>query len=162
MYTILHVYVYKYIYMYISVCVCVYIYIIYIIWLYWVFIAAHGLSPAAATKVCLFFLVVPRLLTEVALLLRSMCSRHAGFSSCSSRAQQLQLKGSVIAARGLSSCSSQAQQLQLAGSRTQTQLWHTVLVAPQHVESSQTRNQTHVPCTGRQIAIHCITREVHI
>ena len=141
MYTILYVYVYKYIYVY--KCVYIYIhthiYILYIFWLYWVFIAAHGLSPAAATKGCLF-LVVPRLLTEVALLLWSMYSRHAG---------------SVIAARGLSNCS-------FAGSRTQTQFWHTVLVAPRHVESSQTRNQTHVPCTGRQIAIYRITREVHI
>ena len=74
------------------------IYILYIFWLYWVFIAAHGLSPAAATKGCLF-LVVPRLLTEVALLLRSMYSRHTG---------------SVIAARGLSNCSSQALELRLS------------------------------------------------
>ena len=35
------------------------------------------------------------------------------------------------------------------------------LVAPQHVEASQTRDQTHVPCTGRQILIHWTTREVH-
>ena len=32
------------------------------------------------------------------------------------------------------------------------ELWHTGLVAPWHVESSQTRDQTHVPCIGRQIS----------
>ena len=30
-------------------------------------------------------------------------------------------------------------------------LWHMSLVAPWHVESSWTRDQTHVPCIGRQI-----------
>ena len=34
------------------------------------------------------------------------------------------------------------------------------LVAPQHVESSWTRDRTCVPCIGRQILIHCTTREV--
>ena len=34
------------------------------------------------------------------------------------------------------------------------------LVSPWHVESSQMRDQTHVPCIGRQILIHCATREV--
>ena len=33
------------------------------------------------------------------------------------------------------------------------------LVAPQHVESPQIRNQTHVPCIGRQILNHWTTRE---
>ena len=33
------------------------------------------------------------------------------------------------------------------------------LVAPQHVQSPQTRNQTHVPCVGRQILNHRTTRE---
>ena len=45
------------------------------------------------------------------------------------------------------------------GARSQ-QLWHTGLVAPQHVESSWTRDGTHVPCIGRWILIHCSTREV--
>ena len=31
---------------------------------------------------------------------------------------------------------------------------------PMYVESSWTRDQTHVPCIGRQILIHCTTREV--
>ena len=34
------------------------------------------------------------------------------------------------------------------------------LVAPQHMGSSWTRDQTHVPCVGRQILNHCATREV--
>ena len=34
------------------------------------------------------------------------------------------------------------------------------LVSPQHVESTWTRDQTHVPCLGRQTPIHCLTREV--
>ena len=34
------------------------------------------------------------------------------------------------------------------------------LVALQHVESSQTRDRTHVPWIGRRIPIHCPTRKV--
>ena len=61
---------------------------------------------------------------------------------------------------GFSSCGMQAQQLWLVGSRAQAQqLWCTGLVAPQHVESSQTRARTHVPCIGRRILNHCTTRE---
>ena len=41
-------------------------------------------------------------------------------------------------------------------------LWHTGLVAQQHVESSWTRDQTHVLCIGRQILTHCNTWEVFI
>ena len=33
------------------------------------------------------------------------------------------------------------------------------LVALQHVGSSQTRAQAHVPCIGMQILNHCATRE---
>ena len=59
-----------------------------------------------------------------------------------------------------SSCDTQAQQLWLAVSRAQAQqLWRPGLVASQHVGSSRTRDQTCVPCTGRQILIHCATRE---
>ena len=32
-------------------------------------------------------------------------------------------------------------------------------VAPKHMASSQTRNQTNVPCIGRQILNHCATRK---
>ena len=44
---------------------------------------------------------------------------------------------------------------------TQAQkLWPMALVTPQHVESSQTRDQTGVPCIGRWILNHWTTREV--
>ena len=36
----------------------------------------------------------------------------------------------------------------------------TGVVAPQHVESSQTRDQTHIPCIGRWILNHWTTRAV--
>ena len=39
------------------------------------------------------------------------------------------------------------------------ELQHTDLVALQHVGSSQTRDRTHVPCTGRQIPSQGHTRE---
>ena len=40
------------------------------------------------------------------------------------------------------------------------ELWHMSLVAPHAVESSWTRDQTHVPCIAGQILIHCTTRKV--
>ena len=49
---------------------------------------------------------------------------------------------------GFSSCSSQAQYL------------CTGLVALLRVESSQTRDPTHVPCFGRWIPNYCTTREI--
>ena len=39
-------------------------------------------------------------------------------------------------------------------------MWHTGLVAPQRVESSQTRDRTHVRYIDRWILIHCATSEV--
>ena len=39
-------------------------------------------------------------------------------------------------------------------------LWHMGLAALWHVESSQIRDQTCVPCVGRQIPIHFTTREI--
>ena len=47
-------------------------------------------------------------------------------------------------------------------SREVQKLWCMGLVAPWHVESSQTRDWTCVPCIGRWILIHCTTREVQI
>ena len=41
-----------------------------------------------------------------------------------------------------------------------SKLWFLGLTALQHVESSQTRDGTHVPCIGRQILSHWTTREV--
>ena len=60
-----------------------------------------------------------------------------------------------------SRCSKWTQELWLAGSRARAQwLWHRGLVALWHVESSWTRDWAHVSCTGRQILIHCATKEV--
>ena len=39
-------------------------------------------------------------------------------------------------------------------------LQHPGLVAVRHVESSWIRDRTHVPCIGRQILMHCSSREV--
>ena len=95
-------------------------------WLRWVYIVAHRLSLVVASRgySSLWYAVFS---LWWLLLLRSMGSRHAGFSSCSTWAQQL---------------------------------WHTGLVAPQHVGSSRTRDRTHVPCIGRRILNHCPIREV--
>ena len=61
---------------------------------------------------------------------------------------------------GFSSCGTWAQQLWLMGSRAQAQwLKHTGLGAPRHVGSSQTRARTRVPCISRRILNHCATRE---
>ena len=38
-------------------------------------------------------------------------------------------------------------------------MWHTGLVAPRHVGSSQTRARTHVPCIGRRVPNHCAAKE---
>ena len=77
-------------------------------------------------------LVVWGLLLAVASLVgRSIGSRRVDFSSCTTPGQKLLHAGSRM--HGLSSCGGMG------------------LVAPQHVESSQTRDQTHVPCIGRQI-----------
>ena len=43
--------------------------------------------------------------------------------------------------------------------------WALVLVVPelsrsQHAESLQTRERTRVPCIGRRIPIHCVTRKI--
>ena len=75
------------------------------------------------------------------LLLRSMGSRHVGFSSCGTWAQQLWHTGSRAEAQ---------------------QLWCMGLVAPPYVGSSRTRDQTCVPCIGRWILNHCANREIPI
>ena len=55
--------------------------------------------------------------------------------------------------RGLSCSGAQAPDAQAQ------QLWPTGPAAPRHVGSSQTRARTRVPCVGRQIPNHCVTRE---
>ena len=50
------------------------------------------------------------------------------------------------------------QQLQLPGSRAQAQyFWHTGLVAPRPVGSSQIRDQTHVSCISKRILYHLLS-----
>ena len=106
-------------------------------WLHWVFIAVPGLSLAEASGGYFSLWCVGFSLWW--LLLCSMGSRRAGFSS-----------------RG-----TWAQQLWLTGTRAQAQqLWHTGLVSLRHVGSSWTRDQTCVPCIGRGILNHWTTREV--
>ena len=86
--------------------------------------------------------------------------RCAGFSL-----QWLLLGGtSSVTPQGLGGTASGVSGLQslwLLSPRAQAQqLWHTGLVAPRHVGSSQTRNRTHVPCIDRWILNPWITREV--
>ena len=113
-----------------------FIYFIYF-WLFWVFVAARGLSLVAASGGysslrCAGFSL------QWLLSLWSTGSRRVGFSSCGTWAQQLWLTGSRAQAQ---------------------QLWHTSPVAPRHVGSSRTRDQTRVPCIGRRTLNHCATRE---
>ena len=61
------------------------------------------------------------------------------------------VQASVVAAHGLGTCASLALELRCTG-----------LVALQHVGSSQTRDQTYVPCIDRWILNCWTTREVHI
>ena len=106
-------------------------------WLCWIFVAVRGVSLVAASWGYSLLQCVGFSLWWL-LSLWSRGSRRAGFSSCSTQAQQLWLTGSRAQAQ---------------------QLWHTSLVAPQHVGSSRTRARTHVPCIGRWILNHCTTRE---
>ena len=78
----------------------------------------------------------------------SSCIRQGLLSSCSAQASHC---GGFLGPRcaGFSGCSTQAQYLKCMG-----------LVAPQHMESSRTRDQTHVPCIGSWIVNHCTAREV--
>ena len=76
----------------------------------------------------------------------SSCSDRGLRSSCSAQASHCVgfscFRAQVLGCPGLSSCGTQ------------------LLVAPQPVRSSQTREQSCVPCIGRQILNHWTTREV--
>ena len=102
-------------------------------WLCWVFIAACGLSPVAASRGYSSWWCVGFSLRWL-LLLRSTGSRCAGFSSCGTRAQYLWL----------------------VGSRAQAQQWRTGLVAPWHVGSSRTRARTR--SEERRVGKECRSR----
>ena len=98
-------------------------------WLCWVFVAACGLSLVVASGGYSSLWCAGFSLWWLHLL-QSMGSRCMGFSSCGRRAQYLWL----------------------AGFRAQAQqLWCMGLVALWHVGSSQTRAETCVLFTGRQI-----------
>ena len=91
--------------------------------------------------------------------LQSMGSRCSGFSSCSTQAQQLWC--AALGCMAFSGWSTGISLVALPGSREWAQqLWHMSLVAPQYLESSQSRDRTHVPCIGRQIPNHWTTRKV--
>ena len=118
-------------------CFVLFIYLFIYLWLRWVFVAARGLSLVVASRgysslQCVGFSL------QWLLLLRSMDSRHVGFSSCGTRAQQLWLVGSRMQAQ---------------------QLWRTGLVGPPHMGSSQTRAPNRVTCIGRRTPNHCATME---
>ena len=71
-----------------------FIYLFIYFWLHWVFVAVHGLSLVAASGgYCLLRCVGCSL--QWLLLLWSTGSRHVGFSSCGTQAQQLWCTGLV-------------------------------------------------------------------
>ena len=108
------------------------------LWLSWVFVALCRLSLVAASG-GYSSLGCAGSSSRWLLLLQSLGSKSAGFSSCGTWAQQLWLMGSRAQAQ---------------------QLWRKGLCALQHVGTSQTRARTSVLCIGRQILNHCATREV--
>ena len=74
----------------------------------------------------------------------SSCS-ELGYSSFCARASQ---------GGGFSCCRAQALQVRLSSCGSQA------LLVPRLVKSSQTRDRTRVPYTGRQILSHCTTKKV--
>ena len=95
-------------------------------------------------------------------LLGLRCCTHA-VSSCGAGAPH-ELRGSGCSLRCLPFLCSTALGCMGFGSRRTWAhwLWCINLVAPWHVGYSQTRARVHVPCTGRWILNHWITREVQI
>ena len=81
----------------------------------------------------------------------SLGGTHGGFSCCTASWHA----GFNSAAHGIDSVS-----VRLQGAWAPV-IRRTGFVALLHVGSSQTRERTRVPCTGRWIPIHCNTREVH-
>jgi len=100
-------------------------------WLLWVFIAACRLSLVATSGEFISSCSARACHRDGLSCWRAQILGQVGFSSC----------GPGLDHR-LSNCGLQS------------------LVAPQHVESSWTRDQTHVLCIGRRILNHWITREV--
>ena len=105
---------------------------IYYFWLCWVFVVAHRLY-LVATIGGYSVLRYAGFSLQWLLLLQSISSRCTGIRSCGLQAREHM---------GSRSCD----------------IW--TLVAPRHVEISQTRVEPVVPCTGRWTPIHCTIREV--
>ena len=110
-----------------------FIYLIYL-WLHWIFVAAWAFSGCGERG-----LLFKDFQLQWLLLLQSTGSRGMSFSSFSMWAQQLLSTDSRAQAQ---------------------QLWCISVAAPQHMESSRTKDQPPVPSTGRRILILCTTREV--
>ena len=90
-----------------------------------------------------------------------MATLHYGLRCCA------QVFSSCVERELLSSCSAQASHcggLSRCGSQALVHrpqwLWLPGLAALQRVESSRTKDQTHVPCIGRWILNHWTSREV--
>ena len=136
----------------------------------WKLLVFYPVSPKSHTYslfVCLYIYFCLQWVFNVACELSLLWQAEAtlccvtGASHC--RAQTLGTRTSVVAACGLCHCGLWA--LKHAGfnscSMQAQQLWHLGLVLPRHVESSQTRDPSHVPCIGRQFLNHCTTREIY-
>ena len=125
----------------------------------------HTLGPGHLSTGCYLFIYFIFIYLFIWLPLGLHCCMRA-FSSCGQQGLlfvvvhgPLVAVASLVEEHGLQA--HRLQQLWLAGSRAQAQeLWRTGLVALRHVRSSWTRDRTRVPCIGRQILNHCVTREV--
>ena len=74
------------------------------------------------------------------------------FSSCNKKGLLSSCGAQVLGHSGFGRCGAKAPYLQLTGSTAWAQqLWHTGSVAPGHVGSSWTRDQTSVLCTAWRI-----------
>ena len=103
--------------------------------------------------VCIYILLLVVLALRCCTWAFSSCGEWGLISSCSALASHCGgfscCRAQALGHRDFSSCSIWAQEL-----------WHWGVVMVQHVGSSCTEDQTHVPCIGRWIPIHCTTREV--
>ena len=84
------------------------------------------------------------------------------FSSSRDRGATLQMQCSGSQCGGFSYCGARAPgRMGFSSCRVWAQnLWLTGLVAPWHMGSSQTKDQTLIPCISRWILNHWATREV--
>ena len=122
-------------------------------WLHWVFMTGRVFSSCGewsySSLRCADF--------SWLLLLQSIGSRHSSFNSCSIQYLVLSLRSCSVWLQGAGPSVAVAPGLQ---STSLAAVVHG-LSCSQDVESSQTRDRTHVPCIGRQILLtHCTTRKV--